>query len=205
MFRITYKSMSDDSPKLKLENSELITESDEILAFLHKNGNEQAYQVLVKRHLDGLFNFCMRYTHNLEDAEDITQDTFVKAWKKFSTYDSKYSFKTWLYSICKNTALDYLKKKKHAHFSEFEDMENLILEPAFIGTPDVVGAEDGLASRQIDQEMENLSPQDKNVLLMHYQEGYAFREIAEKIGRSANTVKTWHRRALEKLKKKLQD
>ena len=174
--------------------------TDEDLVALYNKGDEQAFPILVKRHLDGLFNFCVKYTLDTEVAEDIVQDSFVKAWRNLSKFDKGASFKTWLYTIAKNTALDYLKKKRNVSFSALQGIEEMVLEPV---SAKMVGnriSKNDLAYFDLNESLNELSKKDKNIIDMHYKHGYAFREIAEKLGSSTDTVKTWHRRAVGKLR-----
>lgn len=191
------------SKRKQIENMQTISSetTDEDLVTLYNDGNEQAFQILVKRHLDGLFNFCMKYTFDTEAAEDIVQDSFVKAWKNLSKFDNKNSFKTWLYTIGKNTALDYLRKNKNLPFSVLQGIEDMVLEPALINSSSM-GATQHMNAHYLDMKdgLNTLPGKDKSIIEMHYQQGYAFREIAEKLGRSTDTVKTWHRRAMAKLR-----
>ena len=72
-----------------------------------KNEEQESFNLLVKRHLRTVFNFTYRYVNNFKDAEDITQETFVKVWKKLKSYDVQRSFKVWIMSIARNPALDF--------------------------------------------------------------------------------------------------
>jgi RNA polymerase sigma-70 factor (ECF subfamily) len=147
----------------------------------------------------------MKYTFDIEAAEDIVQDSFVKAWKNLSKFDDGNSFKTWLYTIGKNTTLDYLKKNKNLPFSALQGIEDMVLEPALINSPGMSAAQH-INAHYIDMKdgLNILPDKDRNIIEMHYQQGYAFREIAEKLGRSTDTVKTWHRRAIKRLRDMLE-
>lgn len=170
---------------------------DTILALEAAKGNDDALAELVRGHVDGLFAFSAQFTlGDREAAEDIVQETFVKAWQNLKRYDPRYSFKTWLYAIAKNTAFDYLKKRSAVPFSVFGENENgeLVFETASTG----LSSTDRLA---LSQTRSQLSADDQRIIDLHYDQGYTFREISGKVGAPANTVKTWHRRAVQKMRR----
>lgn len=94
------------------------------------NGDEEAIALLVNRHLKAVFNFTYRLIGKPEDAEDIAQDTFLKMWRNLKKYRHSENFKTWLFTIARNTAIDWLRKKKSIVFSDFndDDEENIFTE-----------------------------------------------------------------------------
>jgi len=89
---------------------------DEQLIANYLKGDEELLEVLVRRYFKLIYNFVYQYTGSLEDSEDITQEVFVKVWRNFRKFNQKKSFKTWIFSIAKNTAIDFLRKKKQYHF-----------------------------------------------------------------------------------------
>src|SRR5258708_18528094 len=104
--------MQPEENKILQENLQQLSQLEgQQLVAEHIAGNKQAFEILVSRHLNGVYNFVYKYAHDLDQAEDITQESFVKAWKNLKKFNSKYKFKTWLFTIAKNTALDALKKK----------------------------------------------------------------------------------------------
>jgi RNA polymerase sigma-70 factor (ECF subfamily) len=126
-------------------------------------------------------------------AEDITQETFVKVWKNINSYNPKYAFSTWVSAIAKNTALDFLKKKSSLPFSSFENQELL-----------AIGNSDPSVKMSVDEALNKLSNKDRSIIGLHDEQGYTFYEIGKKMDKPMNTVKTWHRRALERLKNSFQ-
>ncbi|MDP6457090.1 MAG: sigma-70 family RNA polymerase sigma factor [Candidatus Marinimicrobia bacterium] len=96
--------------------------SDEDLIFRFQKGDENAFQELVKRYRDRLMNFVYRYVGNVEDAEDIVQDTFVKLFTKKHYYRPKAKFSTWIYTIASNLAKTELRKKKRHKTSYLSQM-----------------------------------------------------------------------------------
>lgn len=87
----------------------------ELIASILK-GNQQDYVVLVKQYQTNVFRTAMGLLHNKEDAEEITQDVFIKIYKSLSTFSGKSAFSTWVYRITVNTSLNYLRKKKRKIF-----------------------------------------------------------------------------------------
>jgi len=184
---------------------------DEQLVVDYLKGDEKSLEILIHRYLKPIYNFVYRYVGDKEQADDITQIVFVKAWKnlkKFHFRSNGSAFKIWIFQIAKNTALDFLRKKKTIPFSEFENTqgENIIMEtlrdPLPLA-PEILEKAD--IAKSLNGAMEKLSLTYRMVLFLHYNDHFTFREIAEILGEPLNTVKSQHRRALLILKKLLTD
>jgi RNA polymerase sigma-70 factor, ECF subfamily len=178
-------------------------QTDEQLIAEYLKGDEQALRLLIDRYLKPIYNFVYRYTGEPNHAEEITQDVFVNVWRNINRFDPNKRFKTWLFAIAKNTSLNWLKKKKPINFSKFEneDGDNVLLESTADPSPlpDELFERSDL-SRKLSEAMDQLSPNYRAVLLLHYNDHMTFQEIAESLGGSINTVKSRHRRALIQLK-----
>jgi RNA polymerase sigma-70 factor, ECF subfamily len=180
--------------------------TDEQLVSEYLAGNEAAFKQLVERYLKWLYNFVFQLTQDKAAAEDIVQDVFVKVWKNISSFDSEKKFSTWIFAIAKNTAYDFLKKKKSIPFSRFEnDDGESILE--------YIEDETILHSHELFQNMDNakavqdllasLPIETRTILLLHYNNGFSLAEIAEILGSRSNTVKSKYRRAILQLRKNM--
>ena len=180
---------------------------DEDLIVAYLNGEESAFASLVQRHLKPVYSFVFRFIGNEKEAEDIVQETFIKAWKNLKNYSKQQSqFKTWLMRIARNTAIDYLRKKKHIPFSvlEGEDetdwfAENVADDAAF--PEEIVAHTNDI--EDMNRAILTLSPLHREVLLLHYENGFSFEEAATISGISVNTLKSRHRRALAALRELL--
>lgn len=165
--------------------------------------DESAFEVLVKKYLKPIFNFLFQMTRDKSVAEDLTQITFVKAWKNIRRFDQKKSFKTWLYTIAKNSAYDYFKKKKTIPFSNFVDEEgNSKLENITDGEifpEEILMKKD--AEKEMAEKLEKIPEHYQLILNMRHKDDFSFSEIAEILGQPYNTVKSQHNRALASLKK----
>lgn len=177
--------------------------SDEQLVRAYLKGDRESFNILIRRYLTPIFNYALNFVKDADTAEDLSQEIFVKAWKKIKKFDNQYKFKNWLYTIAKNTCLDYLKKNRSLTFSEINpegDMlffENLIKENS-------VSSQAELERRQEDmllnEAVDKLPEKYKETIKLHFQAGYNFREIAEILKESIETIKSRNRRALIKLK-----
>jgi len=180
--------------------------SDQQLVASYLKGDENSLEVLIKRYLKPIYNFVFRYIGSPQEAEDITQEVFVKAWRNLKKFDQNRSFKTWIFSIAKNSCIDFLKKKKTIPFSEFENKtgRNVLLETLVDNAPLPNQLfEQVNITKILTSAIEKLSPQYRMVLFLRYNDHFTFREIAEVLNEPLHTVKSRHRRALIQLKKLL--
>ncbi|KKT29276.1 hypothetical protein A3G55_02840 [Candidatus Giovannonibacteria bacterium RIFCSPLOWO2_12_FULL_44_25] len=177
--------------------------SDAELVADHLSGNEKSLEVLIKRNLKPVYGFVYKYAGNAENSEDITQDVFVKMWKNLKRFDQNKNFRTWLFAIAKNSAIDFLKKKKAVPFSEFENKygENVIAETF----RDLSPIPSELSERKekyrcLALVAAKLPQKYGEVLSLRYDKDLSFSEIARFLGEKLNTVKSRHRRAIMILK-----
>ncbi len=180
--------------------------TDEELIEEYANGNAESFEEVIDRYLKPLYNFAYKMCGNEEDSEEIVQDTFLKAWKNLKKFKAGFKFKTWIYTIARNSAIDFLRKKRSISFSQIENGN----EDFSFG--DTIKDEEILADElfekkenieKIRQLIEEMSITYKEVLLLHYHEGMNLEETAGILDKPLNTVKSLHRRGLVILKEKL--
>jgi RNA polymerase sigma-70 factor (ECF subfamily) len=169
--------------------------------------DESALRELVDRHLPAVYTFCLRYTGSPEDAEDASQEAFLKAWKKLKHFDTKKSFRTWIFTIAKNSATDIMRKRKTVVFSKFDSSDdtnvlNDTLEDAEL-LPDALFERTTLVA-DTQEALAQLPPRDRAILSLRYEEEESFENIARILKIPANTVRSLHRRALAVLRKLLE-
>jgi RNA polymerase sigma factor (sigma-70 family) len=166
-------------------------------------GDQQAYAEIVKRYQNFVFTIALRYTPNREDAEEIAQDCFIKAYRSLADFRGESKFTTWLYTIVTTTCLTFLRKKKlevHSLDNEkvFEMAEN---------------QDSGMNANQVEQKsrvsMVNraialLSPDDAQIITLFYKGEQTLEEIAQIMHLEANTVKVRLHRARQRLKDKME-
>jgi RNA polymerase sigma-70 factor (ECF subfamily) len=181
--------------------------SDEELIQDYKNGNEHSFQELMRRSLKPIYTFVRQYVPNTEEAEDIVQDTFFKAWKHIGRFSKGKKWKPWIFAIARNTALDYIKKKKAVPFSGMDSPDTDLQFSDTIEDTEPLAAElfEQLQSTQeLTGVMTSLRPEYNSVLMLHYHQELTFEEIAIVMDMPMNTVKSWHRRALKQLKEAIE-
>jgi len=174
-------------------------QDDRQLIANYMKGDAESLEALVRRYLKPVHRFARGYVRDSHTAEDVAQETFVKMWRNIKKYDSRQSFKAWLFTIAKHTALDVLKKKKAIPFSQFENEvgDNMLTETladASLSAYELSLRKD--EARTLARAINTLSAKYRIVLSAYYHEHLNFREIAEQLGESINTVKSRHRRGL---------
>lgn len=178
--------------------------SDEKLVGLYLSGNEKALEILVGRYFKRVYNFTVRYIGNAKEAEDLTQEVFLKAWRGLKKFDQKRSFRAWLWQIVRNVCVDYLRRKKMLVFSALEngeDGERFLDNIADAGESIIDKIDRKELARQIQKHLAELSEQSREVILLRYGQQMSFKEIADLLGEPIDTVKSRSRRALIALKK----
>ncbi|MEI6553527.1 MAG: sigma-70 family RNA polymerase sigma factor, partial [bacterium] len=106
---------------MKKTDLQLIEESLSSANYLSEG--RTSFNILVERYAPSVYLFIFKLVGNKEDSEDIVQETFIKAWQKLAKFDTDLSFKTWLFSIAKNSAVDKLRKKKSIAFSSLNILD----------------------------------------------------------------------------------
>jgi len=175
--------------------------SDIELYKLFLKGDNDAFNYLIIKHRKMLTNFIMTYVKNIEIAEDIAQDSFMYMIVNKTEYDFKYSFKTYLYTIAKSRALNYLKKSKKTIF--VEDVINNTY----------VNFDENVESNFIEKEnYENLKKVIKKlkkeyqiVIYLYYFQGFKYAEISKILNQSMSKTKMAIHRAKKLLKKYLKE
>ncbi len=191
-----------------LKTMDYSRETDEKLAEKCKALDEFAFQELTHRYIQPIFNFVRRYAQAEDVAEDMTQDTFFKVWRNIKQFKRGMKFRPWLYTIARNTALDYIKKKKAISFSELDNDDN---DMTFADSLEDQGElqsdlfDNAAMAATLAKTVRSLHPDHQTVITLHYQEELTFDEIAKVMKRPMNTVKSWHRRALIQLRELLKD
>ena len=175
-------------------------------------GDAEAFDELVVRYRTRIFGMIYSMVHNEQDAWDLAQDSFVKAWKSIKRFRGQSSFYTWIYRIVMNVTIDSLRKKQiKGAGAEFDDSIQLKeIDPASktVPKPDALPYENlqrGEIRAQIDHAISQLTPEHRAVILMKEIEDMQYHEIAETLGCSIGTVMSRLFYARKKLQALLKD
>jgi RNA polymerase sigma factor (sigma-70 family) len=155
-----------------------------------KKGDQIAFTFLLDHFWNEVYGFMLKRTENETDAEDITIETFSKAFDKISTYNSEFQFNTWLIAIAKNVHIDLLRKKKSNLFVEITDEQDRQAYNIADTTP---SAEDELIIEQNLSQLllfiKELKPHYQEVIQLRYFQELSYQEIANKIDEPISNVK----------------
>jgi RNA polymerase sigma-70 factor (ECF subfamily) len=160
-------------------------------------GRQKDYSVLVGRYQHFVFTIALRYVGNREEAEEIAQDVFVKAYRSLAGFNGKSKFSTWLYAITHYTCLSHLRKRK----PEMVSVDHPALNTSLSARETASGDMDTKSTRNLlSKAMSQLDSQDAELLTLFYQAEQSLEEIAAITGQTANTIKVRLFRARQKLK-----
>ncbi len=166
-------------------------------------GHSSAYVQLVERYQNLVFTIVLRYVKVREDAEEVAQDVFVKAYRSLADFKGASKFSTWLYTIATTTSLSFLRKKKIEIHSL--DDEKIFASVAVIDS--------GVTANRIEQKARDamvtaaikmLGADDAQIITLFYKAEQTLEEIARIVGKEPNTVKVALHRARTRLKERLQ-
>ena len=166
-------------------------------------GSQSAYADLVKRHQRFVFTLALRFSKKREDAEEISQDCFVKAYRSLASFQQQSKFSTWLYSIVYTTAMTSLRKKRIETSSIHDEDDSLHIEGQ-IAVIDTDQAENNSRSYYLNQAIAQLLPDDAAVLTLFYKGEQSIEEISRALDIETNAVKVKLFRARQRLKEKLE-
>lgn len=155
-----------------------------------KNGDQVAFTFLLDSYWNEVYGFMLKRTENETDAEDITIETFSKAFDKIASYNPEYQFNTWLIAIAKNVHIDMLRKKKSSLFIEISDNDD---RQAYNVADSSPTAEDELITEQnlsqLLRYIKELKPHYQEVIHLRYFQEMSYQEIAEQLDEPLSNIK----------------
>ena len=170
-------------------------------------GDSDAFRLLVEQHSRHVFRLAYRMTGNEQDAEDVVQETFLRAYKQIEKYEARSSFSTWLYRIASNYSLDLIRsRKRHEDKREqgsSDEMDILQSLPGHAPGPDRI-LYSGEVSQHVEAAMNELSAQERSAFVLRHFEGMSIEEIGEVLGTGINATKHSIFRAVQKLRRSLE-
>jgi RNA polymerase sigma-70 factor (ECF subfamily) len=170
-------------------------------------GDSEAFRLLVEQHSRSIFRLAFRMTGNEQDAEDVVQETFLRAFKQLDRYEARSSFSTWLFRIASNYSLDLIRMRKR-HEDKRErgtDEDRDILQSIPMDTPGPERIAYGSEVRdRVNAALNELSAQERTAFVLRHFEGMSIEEIGSALGTGSNATKHSIFRAVQKLRKSLE-
>ncbi|MCA9736542.1 MAG: sigma-70 family RNA polymerase sigma factor [Gemmatimonadota bacterium] len=170
-------------------------------------GRESAFRELLERYERPIFSLILRMVRDRSLAEDLAQETFIRAFNALGRYDPRYKFSSWIFKIANNLTIDHLRKRKldtvsidgspHATSAEEQAQSRLTVESDGESPQEFV--ENRELGAQIEEAIGRLRPEYRTAVLLRHVEGYAYEEIAQIMEIPLGTVKTYLHRARHEL------
>lgn len=164
----------------------------EIISYIEKakKGDQVAFTFLLDQYWNEVYGFMLKRTENETDSEDITIETFSKAFDKLTTYNPEYQFNTWLIAIAKNVHIDLLRKKKSSLYIEITEDQD---QQAYNVADNSPSAEDEIITEQnlaqLLQFIKELKPHYQEVIQLRYFQEMSYQEISEQLNEPLSNIK----------------
>ncbi len=172
--------------KNKLENEREIIEK-------LKKGNKRAFEPLVKFYMKRAYNIALGFVHNEQDALDISQEAFIRAFKSIKKFDDSKDFFPWFYQIIRRLCFDYTKKKKRENISS-NNFFRIVYNP---------NGNDKFKDI-LSEALHKLAPEEKEIIILRYIEGLSYEELAETLNKPLGTIMSSLFYIKKKLKRELE-
>ena len=172
------------------------------------NGDTAAFEQLVLKYQTQVYNLCFRILGNAEDAADITQEAFLKAWRNLGSFHGEASFSTWLYRLASNACMDQLRSMRRRPVGSLTVTDDEGEEQTMDVPDSAPSPEESLISKEerslLQEAMSALDPQERQILTLRVVNDLSYTEISEVLDLKEGTVKSRLARARDHLRKKLE-
>ena len=178
------------------------TEAAAVLARA-RQGDSDAFRALVETHSRQVFRLAFRMTGNEQDAEDVVQESFLRAYRQLGRFESRANFGTWLYRIVSNCSVDLMRSKQARHDQvrgDSLDQEGAVELPAADMPNPERQAQSAEIDRRVQDALRDLSPLERAAFTLRHYEGRSIEEISETLGLGTSAAKHSVFRAVKKLR-----
>ena len=181
---------------------DLATLSDQDVVLQARDGRQAAYRELVRRYERPIFSLIYRMVRNREQAEDLSQETFVKALNAIESYRPEYKFSSWIFKIANNVSIDHLRRRELDTLS-LDGSPHALTPEAIQASALQLGDRQETALEELEQAISTLRPEYRACILLRHVEGRPYEEIATMLDLPLGTVKTYIHRARGELRQAL--
>ena len=175
--------------------------TDAQLVSRSKSADVEAFGELVRRYQKPVFRIVLRMVKSPDDADDITQDTFVRAYRGLKTFKEEFDFHPWLYRIAYNQAINFLNKRKRQAAVDLDDVPERDIKTGPEPESPIQSASRQELLGRLESALERLPEEQRTVFLLRVQDGLSYEEIAETMGTPKGTVMSRLARARMALRK----
>ena len=190
------------------ERIDLASATDQEIVALAREGREAAYRELIRRYERPVFSLILRMVRDRQLAEDLAQETFIKALNAIASYRPEFKFSSWIFKIANNAAIDHLRRRDldtlsidgAPHATSAEDIEATALQVGDRGETPLAELEARELGTAIERAIGRLRPEYRSCIMLRHVEGMAYEEIAQLLDLPLGTVKTYIHRARHELR-----
>lgn len=179
---------------------------DEELVALVQKGDRRAFEELVERHKQKAYRIAFDFARDREEAKDLSQEAFLKAFTHIGRFDGRSGFYTWFYRILVNVCLDYRRRAKRRSTEEFNETVEAHVEPSPLVSHPVAPDQQAIAgqlSRRVGAALETLPAKQRTAFILRNHQGLSIKEIAATMETAEGTVKVHLHRAVMALRQSL--
>lgn len=179
---------------------------DDELVALAQTGDRAAFEELVERHKQRAYRIAFDFSRDREEAKDLSQDAFLKAYMNIKRFDGRSSFYTWFYRILVNVCLDYKRRQQRTSAEEFNETVETQVDPSHAAAHSISPDQQAIAgqiSRKVGVALQALPPKQRTAFILRNHQGLSIREIAEMMQTAEGTVKVHLHRAVTALRQNL--
>ena len=186
----------------------VMEESDIAAVARARDGDDEAFRILVERHSRSVFRLAYRLTGSEQDSEDLVQETFLRAFRNLKTFECRANFSTWLFRIAVNCTVDWARRRRE-HFELNDEVENMAVGPDGIPLNERRSGSDDLIRRvdmrqTVRSTLQELSPLERAAFVLRHYEGMSIEEISSALNVASSAAKHSIFRAVRKMRRALE-
>lgn len=179
---------------------------DEEIVALCQQGQTEVFELLVRKYMEKAFRIALDFTHDTEQAKDLSQDAFLRAFSRIKQFDGRSSFYTWFYRLVVNLCLDYTRRKGRVIWERLDGEEETAPERAELADSSSLPDEEamaGEAKRKVDLTLEAMPNKQRTAFLLRNHQGLSIPDIAKVLKTTEGTVRVYLHRAVAALRQSL--
>jgi RNA polymerase sigma-70 factor, ECF subfamily len=179
---------------------------DEELVALCQKGQGQYFEILIRRYMEKAYHIALDFSHDKEEAKDLSQDAFLRAFSRIKQFDGRSSFYTWFYRLTVNLCLDHTRRKGRVIWERLEKEVDGAMEPIELTDDSATPDQEAMAGetiRRVDQTLDAMPKKQRTAFLLRNHQGLSITDIAKVMKTTEGTVRVYLHRAVAALRQSL--